>query len=91
MDETNVNNLNSIPNFGHGLPEDGVVQAGITDIPGDIPTEVIIKINKIKTMDETIQETPVEAVVEAPVEAVVETPVEAPAEAVAETEGTTTE
>lgn len=27
-----VNNLNDIPNFGHGMPEDGIVQAGITDV-----------------------------------------------------------
>lgn len=46
MDETNVNNLNGIPNFGHGLPEDGIVVAGITDVP----TEVV---------EETIDETPV--------------------------------
>lgn len=29
---TNVNNLNGIPNFGHGIEEGEVVQAGITDI-----------------------------------------------------------
>lgn len=40
MDETSVNNLNGIPNFGHGLPEDGVVQAGITDVATpDTPVE----------------------------------------------------
>lgn len=33
MDESNVNNLNGIPNFGFGMPADGVVQAGITDVP----------------------------------------------------------
>lgn len=32
MDETNVNNINGIPNFGHGLPEDGIVIAGVTDV-----------------------------------------------------------
>lgn len=45
MDETNVNNLNGVPNFGHGLPDDGIVEAGITDVVGDAttveaPTEV---------------------------------------------------
>lgn len=39
MDETNVNNLNGIPNFGHGLPEDGVVEAGITDVPQEETVE----------------------------------------------------
>jgi len=33
MEETNVNRLNGIPNFGHGLPENGEVIAGVTDIP----------------------------------------------------------
>lgn len=33
MSESRVNNLNGVPNFGHGLPEDGVVIAGVTDIP----------------------------------------------------------
>ena len=33
MDEPNVNKLNGIPNFGHGLPPDGVVIAGVTDVP----------------------------------------------------------
>lgn len=33
---TNVNNLNGIPNFGHGLPEDGEVVAGVTDIAQEI-------------------------------------------------------
>lgn len=33
MSESSVNNLNGIPNFGHGLPVDGVVIAGVTDIP----------------------------------------------------------
>ncbi len=33
MEETNVNKLNGVPNYGHGLPGDGVVQAGITDYP----------------------------------------------------------
>lgn len=31
--ESSVNNLNGIPNFGHGMPEDGVVIAGVTDVP----------------------------------------------------------
>lgn len=39
-----VNNLNGIPNFGHGMPEDGVVIAGVTDVPqtpmeDEVPTE----------------------------------------------------
>lgn len=33
MEDTNVNNLNGIPNFGHGMPDDGVVIAGVTDVP----------------------------------------------------------
>lgn len=32
MEIPNVNNLNGVPNFGHGLPEDGVVEAGVTDV-----------------------------------------------------------
>lgn len=28
-----MNKLNGIENFGHGLPEDGIVMAGITDVP----------------------------------------------------------
>lgn len=44
MEETNVNNLNGIPNFGHGLPADGIVIAGVTDVPqvdtlDDLPSE----------------------------------------------------
>lgn len=37
MEDTNVNKLNGVPNFGHGLPADGVVQAGITDVPNQLP------------------------------------------------------
>jgi hypothetical protein len=33
METPNVNNLNGIPNFGFGLPEDGIVIAGVTDVP----------------------------------------------------------
>lgn len=33
MEEPNVNKLNGVPNYGHGMPEDGVVVAGVTDIP----------------------------------------------------------
>lgn len=39
MDDTSVNNLNGIPNFGHGLPEDGIVQAGITDNSDEVIAE----------------------------------------------------
>lgn len=41
MEESNVNKLNGVPNFGHGLPEDGVVIAGTTDIPQEVAEESI--------------------------------------------------
>ncbi len=33
METPNVNNLNGVANFGHGLPDNGVVIAGVTDVP----------------------------------------------------------
>lgn len=41
MEESNVNNLNGVPNFGHGLPVDGVVEAGVTDVPQEVETDEI--------------------------------------------------
>ena len=38
--ETTVNNLNGVPNFGHGLPEDGVVIAGVTDVPQNMQEDI---------------------------------------------------
>lgn len=53
MDEQpNVNNLNGVPNFGHGLPQDGVVEAGVSDVG----------------IDETLVEAPIETPAEPPVE-----------------------
>ena len=55
MDTPNVNNLNGIPNFGHGLPEDGVVIAGVTDVPQDVPMD-----ETEETVDTTTEATPEE-------------------------------
>lgn len=38
---TNVNNLNNITNFGHGIEEGVQVEAGITDIPQETETPEI--------------------------------------------------
>lgn len=45
MEETpNVNNLNGIPNFGHGMPADGEVVAGVTDVPqAEVVAEEVVK------------------------------------------------
>lgn len=45
MEDSNVNNLNGIGNFGHGMPEDGIVQAGITDIPTDTQPETMPEVD----------------------------------------------
>ena len=37
METPNVNNLNGIPNFGYGLPADGIVIAGVTDVTKPLP------------------------------------------------------
>lgn len=48
-----VNNLNGIPNFGHGLPEDGIVQAGITDVPHEEVEEETEVTPEEEPMEET--------------------------------------
>lgn len=62
IEETNVNNLNGIPNFGHGLPEDGIVIAGITDVVIETPIEdadtVDIPVEEAETVD--VLDVPVE-------------------------------
>lgn len=40
MELPNVNNLNSVPNFGHGLPADGIVKAGVTDVPQNMQEDI---------------------------------------------------
>lgn len=57
MEESNVNNLNGVPNFGHGMPEDGIVIAGVTDVPQ--PLQELTEVNMDN--DEKEIETPVEA------------------------------
>ena len=56
MEDSTMNNLNGVPNFGHGMPADGVVIAGVTDV-GEAavvePTEVI---NPEETHEEEITE-----------------------------------
>lgn len=44
MDNTNVNNLNGVPNFGHGVVADAKVQAGITDVPSETVEEAPVEI-----------------------------------------------
>lgn len=59
MDETsNVNNLNGVPNFGHGMPEDGIVEAGITDIPLEEIVEAPISRKKALPIVEEVAEEP---------------------------------
>ena len=52
MEEPNVNNLNGVSNFGHGMPEDGVVIAGTTDVAQPLPEQ----------SNQPMEETPVEEV-----------------------------
>lgn len=52
MEEPNVNRLNNIPNFGHGLPADGVVIAGLTDVA---QVEPLAEQEKTNMADETVE------------------------------------
>ena len=52
MDETNVNKLNGVPNFGHGMPDDGVVIAGVTDVP---QVEVVLPEASGETKDAQVE------------------------------------
>ena len=54
MDETNVNKLNGVPNFGHGMPDDGVVIAGVTDVP---QVEVVLPEASEETKDAQVEQT----------------------------------
>lgn len=64
MEESNVNNLNGVPNFGHGLPEDGVVAAGVTDVPQEIATEEVEESVEVEddavVEEETVADVPAE-------------------------------
>lgn len=51
MEEPNVNNLNGIPNFGHGLPEDGVVIAGVTDVPQESTIEIAPEVEVVPSQE----------------------------------------
>lgn len=55
MEETNVNNLNGIPNFGHGMPQDGVVVAGVTDV-GTPEVEVEVEVEEEVSTPEEVEE-----------------------------------
>lgn len=61
MEESNVNNLNGVPNFGFGMPEDGIVQAGVTDVPQ--PLQDLTETNMDN--DEKENESPIETDVSA--------------------------
>lgn len=39
MEESNVNNLNGVPNFGHGIPEDGDVGVPASEVDEIVPEE----------------------------------------------------
>lgn len=56
MEDTNVNNLNGVPNFGHGMPEDGVVVAGVTDIPQVLSVLTTNDMEDEKEIVETVPE-----------------------------------
>jgi hypothetical protein len=63
MEESNVNNLNGVPNFGHGMPEDGVVAAGVTDVPQVAASEEEdkgIEVEDDEEVEETIADVPAE-------------------------------
>ena len=52
MNETNVNKLNGVPNFGHGMPDDGIVIAGVTDVP---QVEVVLPEASGETKDAQVE------------------------------------
>lgn len=63
MEESNVNNLNGVPNFGHGMPEDGVVMAGVTDVPQEVATEEVeegIEVEDDEEVEEAVADVPAE-------------------------------
>lgn len=70
MDETpNVNNLNGVPNFGHGFPENVPVEEVVADAAAPEGVEIEAPVEAAPAEEAPVEEAPAE---EAPVEALPE-------------------